>query len=421
MSPPHVTKPPLFYGWIVVASSFTILFVSFGSAYSFTTFIEPLQAEFGASRGALSLAFACAGALYFVVGAFGGPLADRLGHRWVILTGILLLGSGYFVAATAAQLWQVYLGYGLGVGLGIGLVYTPAVGAVQPWFVRRRGLTTGIAISGIGVGTLCAAPAAAWLIHTAGWRSAYFGLVAIVLVPGIIAALAIDSTPHKRGLAPDGATGPSAPAVEPGTSLRDALRSRTFWLLYGTNATLSIGLLVPFLHLVPFAQDAGIDRAVAVSLFVLLGLGSAVGRFLIGGLADRIGRNRALTAMCASLITIYAWWLLSSTAWQLAIFAAFFGTFYGGFVALLPTAVADHFGARNISGIIGLLYTSVAPGFLLGPTLAGLAFDIWQSYTLPIVGCLVVTVIATNFARLLQHQDRATAPNSGQNKRKTLS
>ncbi|MHA1563787.1 MAG: MFS transporter [Alphaproteobacteria bacterium] len=417
-----MTRPPFFYGWIVVAGSFTILFVTFGSAYTFTTFIEPLQAEFGASRGSLSLAFSASGALYFLVGAFGGPLADRLGHRWVILTGILLLGSGYFIAATASQLWQVYLGHVLGVGLGIGLSYTPAIGAIQPWFVRRRGFTTGLAISGIGAGTLCAAPFAAWLIHIAGWRFAYFGLVAVVLLPGIIAALAIDAAPHKRGLAPDGSTaGPSITPPEPGTSLRLALRSRTFWLLYGTNATLSIGLLVPFLHLIPFAQDAGIDRAVAVSLFVLLGLGSAIGRFLIGGLADRIGRNRALTAMCASLIFIYGWWLFSTTAWQLAIFAAFFGTFYGGFVALLPAAVADHFGARNISGIIGLLYTSVAPGFLLGPTLAGLAFDIWQSYTLPIIGCLAVTVIATIFARLLQQQDSASAPKTQQNSRKSLS
>ncbi len=412
MTPPVAANTRLFYGWIVVASSFTILFVTFGSAYTFTTFIAPLQAEFNASRGALSLAFAGAGALYFIVGAFGGPLADRLGHRWVILTGIILLGAGYAIAATATQLWQVYLGYGLGVGLGIGLAYTPAVGAVQPWFEHRRGLATGIALSGIGIGTLSAAPFAAWLIHIAGWRWAYFGLVAVVLLLGTIAALAIDATPHKRGLAPDGMTRTGPSGAPPGTSLRQALHSRTFWLLYATNATLSIGLLIPFLHLVPFAQDAGIDRAVAVSLFVLLGLGSAIGRFVIGGLADRIGRNRTLTALCAGLIPIYGWWLFSTTAWQLAIFAALFGTVYGGFVALLPTAVADQFGARNISGIIGLLYTSVAPGFLLGPTLAGLAFDLWQSYTLPIIGCLLVTVVATNFARMLPRQDHSTAPES---------
>lgn len=405
MNPPAPPKPRLFYGWIVVASSFTILFLAVGSSYAFTTFIEPLQAEFDASRASLSLAFAVAGALYFTIGAFGGPLADRLGHRWVILLGIVILSGGYLIASTASQLWQVYLGYGLGVGLGIGLVYTPAVGAVQPWFVRRRGMATGIAVSGIGVGTLCAAPFAAALIHAGGWRFAYAGLAVVVLILGVIAALLIDAAPHKRGIAADGlAAADHTP--QRATALRVALRSRAFWLLYAINGTLSAGLLVPFVHFVPFAQDIGIDRALAVSLFGLLGLGSALGRFFIGGVADRIGRTKALVAMCACLVLVYGWWLLSTTAWQLAIFTALFGTFYGGFVALLPTAAADHFGARNISGIIGLLYTSVAPGYLIGPTLAGLAFDLRQSYTAPIVGCLLVSVLATALALVLHRHHR---------------
>ncbi len=405
MNLPASPRPGIFFGWIVVASSFTILFVAFGSSYAFTTFIEPLQAEFGASRGALSLAFAIAGALYFIVGAFGGPLADRFGHRWVILLGIIILGSGYLVAATAGQLWQVYLGYGLGIGLGIGLLYTPAVGAVQPWFIRRRGMATGIAVSGIGVGTLAAAPFAAWLIHIAGWRFAYVGLAGVVLLLGIIAALLIDAAPHKRGIAADGlATADHTP--QRATPLPVALRSRAFWLLYAINATLSAGLLIPFVHFVPYAQDIGVGRALAVSLFSLLGLGSALGRFFIGGIADRIGRTTALGAMCAGLVLVYAWWLFSVTAWQLAVFAALFGSFYGGFVALLPAAAADHFGARNVTGIIGLLYTSVAPGFLIGPTLAGLAFDRWQSYTAPIIGCLLVSILATALAMVLHRQSK---------------
>ncbi len=407
MSPRASAKSSVFYGWIVVAGSFTILFVTFGTAYSFTTFIEPLQAEFAATRGSLSLVFAIGGALYFTVGAFGGPLADRLGHRWVVLSGIAILAAGYLVAGAAEQLWQVYLGYGLGVGVGIGLAYTPAVGAVQPWFIRRRGMATGLAVSGIGIGTLCAAPFAALLIHWGGWRFAYGGLAAVVLLFGIIAALVLDATPHMRGLHADGVVGDDRPPLATSTPLRTVLRNRAFWLLYAANGILSIGLLIPFVHFVPFAQDAGIDRAVAVSLFGLVGLGSALGRFLIGGLADRIGRARALTAMCLGLALVYGWWLTSTAPWQLAIFAGLFGALYGGFVALLPSVAADVFGAGKISGVIGLLYTSVAPGFLLGPTLAGVAFDLRQSYTLPIVGCVLVSLIAAGFTLILHRQGHA--------------
>jgi MFS family permease len=78
------------------------------------------------------------------------------------------------------------------------------------------------------------------------------------------------------------------------------------------------------------------------------------------------------------------WWLAASTTWGLAVFALIFGTCYGGFVALAPAITVDYFGARNASGIIGVLYTGVAVGTLLGPRLAGDAFDLFQSYTLPI-------------------------------------
>ncbi len=160
----------MFYGWYVVAAAFAVTFVGFGSAYTFSAFVEPLQRDFAASRGQISLVFSLAGFLYFGFGIVSGPLADRFGSRRLAVTGMLLTAAGLAAAGAARTLLQVYAAYGLGVGLGVGCAYVPAVGAVQRWFVRRRGFASGLAVAGIGVGTLAMPPLASALIAHLGWR-----------------------------------------------------------------------------------------------------------------------------------------------------------------------------------------------------------------------------------------------------------
>src|SRR5437764_11194749 len=198
------TRPGLFHGWLVVAAAFAVTFVGFGSAYTFSAFVGSLQQDFAASRGSVSLVFSLAGFLYFGLGIVSGPLADRFGSRPLALVGMVLLGAGLAAASLAQNLIQVYLAYSLGVGLGAGCAYVPAIGAVQRWFLRRRGLASGLAVSGIGVGTLVMPPLATMLIAALGWRDAYLALGALAAVLGGGAALLIENDPHSRGLNPDG-------------------------------------------------------------------------------------------------------------------------------------------------------------------------------------------------------------------------
>ncbi|HEX4041475.1 MAG TPA: MFS transporter [Xanthobacteraceae bacterium] len=390
------TKHGLFYGWLVVAGAFTVTCVGFGCAYSFSAFVESLEREFGGSRGSVSLVFSLAGFLYFSLGSISGPLADRLGSRRLAVAGMLLIGGGVALAGLAQTLGQVYAAYGLGVGLGVGSSYVPAMGAVQRWFVRHRGLASGLASSGIGIGTLIAPPLAAALIASFGWRAAYLVLGGGSAVLGAGMALLIENDPRDRGLAPDGdpphGSGKSVSAS--GASLREAIKSRRFIGLYGACLACSFAVFVPFVHLVPYAIDHGITQAVAVWLVSAIGVGSAAGRFLLGGAADRLGREFSLLAMFLGMALALAIWLVSTSFWPLVLFAFLFGTAYGGWVALLPAVVMDYFGGRNVSGIIGLLYTSVGFGTLIGPSAAGFAFDVMHSYTLPIAAGIGFNVIA---------------------------
>jgi MFS transporter, OFA family, oxalate/formate antiporter len=402
-------KPRIFHGWFVVAAAFAVTFVGFGSAYTFSAFVESLQADFAASRGSVSLVFSLAGFLYFGMGVVTGPLADRWGARSLAVVGMILLGLGLALASAARSLTEVYLAYGLGVGLGVGCSYVPAVGTVQRWFVRRRGVASGLAVSGIGVGTLVMPPLAASLIEALGWRGAYLVLGAIAAILGAGMAVLIERDPRGRGLGPDGdALPPNVGAAQPkGASVREAIRSRRFVGLYAACLLCSFGAFVPFAHLAPSALDHGLSQSSAALLVGMIGIGSTAGRFFLGGLADRIGRRPSLLAMFVGMALAMMIWALSAQFWSLTTFALAYGVFYGGWVALLPALVADYFGDRNVGSVIGILYTSVAFGTLVGPTAAGFAFDISQSYTLPILAGAGTNIIA---AGILAGTSKAAAP-----------
>ncbi|WP_251880678.1 MFS transporter [Achromobacter sp. Marseille-Q4954] len=401
----------IFHGWRVVTAAFAITLLGFGSAYSFSAFVDALQRDFSATRGAVSLVFSLAGFLYFGFGVVSGPLADRYGSRRMAWIGMLLVALGLALASAAQSMMQIYLAYGLGVGLGVGCAYVPVVGAVQRWFLRRRGLASGLAVSGIGVGTLLVPPLASALIDLWGWRAAYLALAAAVAVLGCAAARWVENSPQDRGLQPDGDAAPpvrAAPASAPaGVPVLAAIRSRVFLLLYLAAMAGAFGVFVPFVHLIPYALDHGIAPGRAVLLLGMVGVGSTAGRFLLGSLADRLGRRASLATMYGGMAASLALWGACGQFWTLALFALVFGAFYGGWVALMPAVVMDYFGGRHVSGIIGALYTSVAFGTLIGPVAAGHAYDLSGSYLLPIVASAAGNALAAAITALLPRQ-RAT-------------
>jgi MFS family permease len=281
----------------------------------------------------------------------------------------------------------VYITYSLGVGLGVGVAYVPAVGTVQRWFIRQRGLASGLAVSGIGLGTLVMPPVATVLIAWVGWRWTYalLGIAALFIM--IPAAGLIERSPENRGLTPDGdpPIANKSSVVTTGATPGEALRSSTFWWLYFAMVATSLGLFIPFVHIVPYATDHGISEFAAAFILGAIGAGSTLGRLALGGTADRLGRRQGLAAAFLLMAAMQLWWLMSTNLWSLLVFAFCFGTGYGGFVALIPALTADYFGVRQAGALIGLLYTGAGIGSFFGPILAGIVFDLRHSYTLPIL------------------------------------
>ena len=161
-------------------------------------------------------------------------------------------------------------------------------------------------------------------------------------------------------------------------------------------------MFIPFAHVSAAARDIGIADAQAVGLVGLIGIGSLVGRFVIGALADRIGRTLTLLLMQASAGLAYLAWFGAGGYPMLAFFALWFGLSYGGIVSLLPAICMDLFGARAVAGIIGTLYSGAALGNLFGPVLAGAVFDQAGSYVPVLWACIVLSALAAlASARLL--------------------
>ncbi|NDG39010.1 MAG: MFS transporter [Betaproteobacteria bacterium] len=371
--------------WVAVWACFVALATIFGVSYSFAAFFSSLSEAFDARRADVSLVFGLSGLVYFVLGAGAGMLADRFGPRLVCSLGMLFIACGLLASSWATSMWAIYAAYGVGIGVGIALVYTPAIGCVQPWFTRRRGLASGIASAGIGAGTVVVPLAVTVLITALQWRGAMQWLAAGVLLFGLGSTLLLKRAPSAT----------AASGAVAGHTLRQALRSSDFRWMYLAVLLASPSMFIPFAHVSAAARDLGVSDGQAVGLVGLIGIGSLVGRFAIGALADRLGRPLTLALSQASVGLSYLAWAGADGYVAMAWFSLWVGLSYGGIVSLLPALCMDLFGARAVSSIIGTLYTAAAFGNLLGPWVAGALFDARHNYALVILGCLGLSALAT--------------------------
>ncbi|MED6303563.1 MAG: MFS transporter [Actinomycetota bacterium] len=372
-------------GWIVAFAGCAINTWTFGVFYAFATALEQMVDEFNASLSGIAAFFSVTTFLFFAVGMLAGPLADRFGARRLVAVGAFLMGGGLWLTAQVESLLAGIVIYGLGVGLGIGSYLVPLSVATGAWFEKHRTLALGINTVGIGLGTLILVPFAEWLIRTAGWRSA-FELMGIgsAIVYAVVALLSF------RPPTPPASVSVSISAA------RRAIRKSEFWRLYAAGFLMSVALFIPFVFLVQYAKEQGIASSTAAFLITSLGLGSVLGRLGLGVLGMRLG-VLPLIIMCFGIQPIaYVLWLLSGSNYLLLLlFAGLLGVGYGGFVALSPVAMAGIFGLEGLGGVLGVQYTSAGVGALIGPIAAGAIIDATGSYTVAIIGAIVVSLAAT--------------------------
>ena len=384
-----------FYGYNIVAAGFAIQAVSIGALFAYGVFFREFQAEFGWSRttiaGASSLAFFVMGA----VGILAGRLNDRIGPKILITVAGASLGIGYLLLSYIQLPWQLYLLYGLLVGIGYSTHDVITLSTIARWFVKRRGMMSGIVKVGTGCGQLFVPLIATALIAAFGWRYACFTIGSAALVALVAVAQVMRRDPQSVGMLPDGGDGESAAtaitAGEGGLSLREACRTRQFWTLCLAEFMVFFCLLTIVVHIVPHARDLGLPPAIAAGVLSTIGGVSMLGRFTMGTVNDRIGGKRALIICFVILLCGLIWLQVSHVAWMLFLFATVYGFAHGGLFTVMSPMVAELFGTGSHGLLFGIVLFSGTLGGALGPLMAGRLFDITGSYRLVF---LILTVLA---------------------------
>lgn len=367
----------------VVASAFVSMGVVFGAAYSFGAFFDAIAADLGSDAAQTATVFSIMTFSFLSLGAVTGRLADRFGARPLVLTAAVALGAGLWATARVESVVVGYLTFGFGAGLAAACGYIPAIAAVGKKATTRQPIALGIAISGIGVGTLLATPLAAWMIGAFGWRRAYEVLA--VVGAGLLLLAAVGIGPRA---AP---TGIGASAGSPAL-----LKDRDVQAFAVSGICFTLALFVPFVFVPPLAVAGGVDPVAASLLVGLLGGGSILARLGSGPAVERLGSLRTFRACFVLHAASYSlWWLAGGRYGLLVAFVLVHGIAYGGFVAVSASVVSDGFGADRLGSVLGIIYAGAAVGSLVGPPLAGRILDATGSLGALVVGLTAAATLGT--------------------------
>ncbi|MGP3990587.1 MFS transporter [Streptomyces sp. 3N207] len=417
----RTVRPRVHRAWWVALVCFVALVGAAGFRATPSVFIDPLHEEFGWSHGTISFAVGLNVLLYGLTAPFASALMERYGIRQVVTAALLLISAGSGLTVFMRAEWQLVLCWGLLVGVGSGsMALAFAATVANRWFVARRGLVSGILTAGSATGQLVFLPLVALLVEGPGWRTASLVVCgsALAVVPLVVWLLR--DRPEDVGVRPYGAGADYVtPKADTGGALRrtlsvlrDAARTRVFWLLAGSFAICgasSNGLMST--HFVPAAHDHGMAVPVAASLLALIGLLDLVGTVCSGWLTDRFDARRLLAVYYGlrglSLLVLPMLFAASVQPPML-----FFIVFYGlDWVATVPPTMAlcrEHFGADG-AVVFGWVLASHQAGASLIAFLAGLVRDATGTYDLAWTGTGVLCAIAALMALVVRRGTRQPA------------
>ena len=357
------------YAWVVAAVGFVTLITTAGFRSTTGVLIVPLQDEFGWSRATLGFAVSVNLLLFGLCGPFAAALAERYGLKRVMISALAAVSVGSSLTIFMHQTWQLVLLWGVVNGIATGAIAVPLAAMIaNRWFVRRRGLVTGVLTASNATGQLVFLPALAWIVESRGWRYAAV-TVAIVAVAAVLplVALFMRDRPEDVGLFPYGADAADPPASGGNPfriavdGLLEARRSTTFWLLTGSFficGASTTGLIGT--HLIPAAVDHGIGEIPAASLLALIGVFDIVGTTCSGWLTDRYDPRFLLVWYYAlrGLSLLALPYVFDSPHFGLLVFVVFYGL---DWIATVPPTVAltaEAFGRERVGVVFGWVFAA---------------------------------------------------------------
>ena len=389
------------------------------SSFAAVSFFNPvlgaitpeLQAEYGWSTASIALTMVVGGIGGGAIATFVGPIADRYGPRMLLFGSVgivagLLVGLGFI-----SELWQFLLLWGLGRGITVAVIDIAVIVVIANWFIRRRGSAMGMTMVGTRSGMMIfplVITAGIWL---GGLREAFLLMALLVILIGLLPPLIMRRRPEDVGLRPDGqrpgasvSTGGSQSLLEsdPDWTVREAIRTRAFWLLlFGTTMLMTVGGSVNFTFVSHMTQN-GIDADTARSALALWAGMGIIGGVVGGELRQRLAVRYALPLVICVTTSALVWFVMTDTIWMAFVFAIWHGLAFGAQLPLNRISFPDYFGRYSV----GRIRSVTAPPQLLlnafGPFVSGLVIDSRGSYDLiyfVFIGLLLTAAISVLLAR----------------------
>ncbi len=392
--------------------------VQSGVRIAFGVFYITLRENFGWSAASTASVFS----LYMLVQAGCSPLVgwglDRYGARRLFPLAALLVGSSLILCSRIQTLSQFYLTYGVLLAIGQTALTTGPVSVVLArWFPDMRGRAIALADVGAALGLGLYPSLSYWLITSYGWRSAFVWLAVSVIGLVIPATCWLRAEPSELNRPPLSEPPQVIPSESPIVNSRDsttwtlrqAMHSLPFWMLFGTLLFSNLSSQVLNVHLMALLVSVGVLAGAAARAAGLVNLVSLGGRLVVGWLSDRIGRSQAYTlALLCTMLGMIILLGISSTnsSWVAVIFIAVFGLSKGSGGIVIASKAADVFHGERLGKIYGVITMASGLGGALGPWWAGWLVDRTGSYTPAILSSLLMAGLAIGCMWLVDWKPR---------------
>jgi len=385
-----INRMPFFYGWtILFAAGSSMVVRNSAASLTLAVFIFPMSEDLGWSRTLIAGAASLGGLVATVASPVVGWALDRYGARTILTVSILILGLSTISLAWATAPIAFYLAYGAGrVLFSSPLNIGPSV-VVSRWFVRKRGRATGILFLSHSLGMVTFPLIAGLVIKYRGWEDAWIvlGVLVWVLALGPVSML-VRQSPESVGLLPDGdlpeepgAGADVAAAVEEVSwTLREAMRTPTFWLLALATGSLFLLQSGTNIHQGAYFLDQGLGVGVSAATLSVNAVFTGAGSLFWGWLVDRVPVRFTYAGVALIMAVALVLFPVADTTIEALAVAAIFGAAVGGILVVPVVAYANYFGRRSLSAIRGVTEPFVSLGQAIGAVFSGIIYDVTGSY-----------------------------------------
>jgi MFS family permease len=419
----RIRVPRLFFGWWINIVTALLCGISSGFVQQGSSvFFKSISADLNLSRAATSVASGVSALQSGSLFPFVGWLADKVGARWIVIPGMLIMSTGLVLMKFISSPWQYYLVWGLIVSGGNTVAFTIVMDKMlTSWFISKRGLAFGIRFTIMGLTIALLLPLISWLSVTQGWRNSSLIWAGVVLAEIPLALYFVkQKRPEYYGLLPDGAEMKSGATADQSTmiaegveyaanlqeqefSLGQSMKTPAFWLLAVASVVQSIfwGFSV---HMIPFLTDRGIDPIAAGSIVAMTSLLAIPARLFGGIIADHVPKTRMKFLLVGTYILLtvgVSTFLLMPTAATVYVFLILWWFGNGAYTPTSIVIISRYFGRKAYGSIQGILTIFSVPISILSPIYMGRIYDVTGSYTnvfvlfsiLAVVNAVVMSLI----------------------------